>query len=223
MARPPVSNDVLAEALAGLKEDVNDIKGTMKLMTDAVSKLTAVEQRQSDQSERIGDAYKALAVMGDRVGVIEIAMPGLKELRRWVVAGMVAGVSMMFVSVISLVLRPSSGWPSTQAVIAQHDTSTPSIQITSPTGGVISGTVLLAARAEDAGGSISRVDFLVNGAIVNSDFSAPFEFALDTSRFPDATLQINAVVYDAGGNYARSAPVIARVDNHPNSEHPQVQ
>jgi len=108
-----VSNEVLEAMLGGLRDDVTDIKGTMKLMTDAVSKLTAVEQRQSDQSERIADAYALIASHATRIGTIEIAMPGLKELRRWVVAGMVAGVGMMFVSVFGLVLKTQAPEPNT--------------------------------------------------------------------------------------------------------------
>jgi hypothetical protein len=122
-ARQGVSNDVLAATLDVLKEDITDIKGTMKLMTDAVSKLTAVEQRQSDQSERIADAYALIAAHAVRIGSIEVAMPGLKELRRWVVAGMVAGIAMMFVSVTSLVLKPH--YPEPNTYILERGASSP--------------------------------------------------------------------------------------------------
>ncbi len=103
--QPTVSNAVLGTILSGLKDEVSDMKQAMTKMASAMSTLAAVEQRQSDQTARMTDAFTILTKQSDRIAVIEVDMPGLREMRKLVWMGLVAGVGMMFVAVFSLVLR----------------------------------------------------------------------------------------------------------------------
>ena len=108
-----VSNAVLGTILESVRGDVNDMKSAMRDMAEALQKLTAVEQRQVDQSSRIADAFSEMGKLGKRVGDIETDMPGLREGRRWVVGVLIGSFSMMFVAVASLAFKSHAPEPNT--------------------------------------------------------------------------------------------------------------
>jgi hypothetical protein len=91
------------------------------------------------------------------------------------------------------------------------DNQAPSVAITSPSGGSVSGNVSVNVSASDNVG-VARVDLLVNGAVVATDSTSPFAFSWDsTSATGNVTLV--AVAYDSAGNSAVSAAVIVNVAN----------
>ncbi len=62
-----------------------------------------------------------------------------------------------------------------------HPTLTPpTVSIASPTGGNVSGTVTISANASDNVG-VTRVDFYVNGVLVGSDATAPYQYTWNTT------------------------------------------
>lgn len=75
------------------------------------------------------DLARGTATMVDhdaRLKRIEQDMPGLKELRRWVIAGVLAGVGMLGAALLKLVILdlpriPTTIVPSTPAVVAAKD------------------------------------------------------------------------------------------------------
>jgi hypothetical protein len=72
----------------------------------------------------------------------------------------------------------------------------PSAMMTSPTSGATytaPGTVLLAADASDTDGSISRVDFYSNGALVAGDTSSPYELLWTDVQAGSYTITARAV------------------------------
>ncbi len=50
--------------------------------------------------------------------------------------------------------------------------------------------------------TITRVDLMLNGGMLESKYSSPFEFEVDTSGFEDGTYTLQAVAYYPGGNSA---------------------
>ena len=50
--------------------------------------------------------------------------------------------------------------------------------------------------------TISRVDLTLNGGLLQSKFSSPYEFQVDTSGFEDGTYTMQAVAWYQGGNSA---------------------
>ena len=64
--------------------------------------------------------------------------------------------------------------------------------------------------ASDAGG-ISEVRFLVDGAQVGSDTTAPYTFDWDTSTVADGQYALRAEAVDAAGNTAQSSDVTVTV------------
>lgn len=71
----------------------------------------------------------------------------------------------------------------------------PGVTLTSPTGGdyVAGTTITFTAAATDRDGSISRVDFLVDGARVGSDWSAPYGYTWSASGIGGHTIKAVAV------------------------------
>ena len=94
---------------------------------------------------------------------------------------------------------------------ADFDNIDPTITLTSP-GSPVSGTVALTADASDNQG-VTVVRFLVNGAEIGSDTSAPYSFDWDTTTSSNGAVTLTAEAEDAGGNVAVSADVNVTVDN----------
>ncbi|MDP9398201.1 MAG: PHB depolymerase family esterase [Actinomycetota bacterium] len=93
------------------------------------------------------------------------------------------------------------------------DTTAPSTSVTAPAAGsTVSGSVSVEASASDAGG-ISRVDFLVDGAVLASDSTAPYAADWNTTSAANGTHTLVAEAYDAAGNVGPSAGVPVTVSN----------
>lgn len=92
------------------------------------------------------------------------------------------------------------------------DTQAPTISITSPTGGRVSGTVPVDVNYSDNVG-VTRAELYVNGQKVATDDTAPFAFAWDTTTFADGAYTLSAKAYDLAGNAGGSAGVSVTVGN----------
>lgn len=67
--------------------------------------LEKVLDTQNAQAARLAVLERSLPnELDKRLGSIEMAMPGLTETRKWVMSGILAGVGMIGVAVVSLVL-----------------------------------------------------------------------------------------------------------------------
>jgi Big-like domain-containing protein len=69
---------------------------------------------------------------------------------------------------------------------------------------------------------VSRVDFLVNGALLGSDRAAPYALSWDASKSADGWYTITAVAYDAAGNAGEADPVEVLVSHPVDTVAPQV-
>jgi cellulose 1,4-beta-cellobiosidase len=75
----------------------------------------------------------------------------------------------------------------------------PTVSLTSPTGGQsfpAGAGVPLAATASDPGGAVTRVEFRVDGNLVNTDTSAPYSFT--ATGLPSGSHTARATAYDNG-------------------------
>jgi hypothetical protein len=111
----------------------------------------------------------------------------------------------VYVDNIGLVVSQQASGPA--------DTEAPVTAITSPANGAtLSGAATISASASDNTG-VSRVDFLVNGAVAGSDSSAPYSFSWDTTAVANGSYSLTSKAYDAAGNSATSAAVSVTVSN----------
>lgn len=94
------------------------------------------------------------------------------------------------------------------------DAQAPTVSISAPTAGTVSGLVAVDVAASDNVG-VARVDLVVNGSAYASDASAPYGFSLDTTKIADGKATVTAYAYDAAGNYTGSQPITFTVANAP--------
>lgn len=94
----------------------------------------------------------------------------------------------------------------------EGDDLPPTVAITSPAAGAVSGTVALAATASDDVGVIS-VEFRIDGVLLTTDLDAPYAASWDTTAFPDGPHAITALATDTGGNTTLSTAVNVTVAN----------
>lgn len=100
------------------------------------------------------------------------------------------------------VWNPSNG---SVVIINNSNVTPPVVSLTSPANGAYyptPQTITLSANASDADGTISRVDFKVNGTIVGSDSNTPFNF--NYSIPADGSYAITATARDNEGNVTTS-------------------
>jgi hypothetical protein len=92
---------------------------------------------------------------------------------------------------------------------ANVDAINPTVSLTSPTNGqsVSPGfPVSMTANATDNVG-VTKVEFYVNGVVVNSDTTSPYTYTWATTGVATGTKVMTARAYDAAGNTTTSAPV----------------
>ena len=95
--------------------------------------------------------------------------------------------------------------------IGTADNTSPTVSITSPTGGNVSGTINVNANASDNIGVIG-VQFLLDGANLGSeDVSAPYSISWNTTTAPGGSHTLTAKARDAAGNSTVSAPVTVNI------------
>ena len=92
------------------------------------------------------------------------------------------------------------------------DNIAPTISITSPTGGTVSGDVLVDIYYSD-NKEVVRVELYVNGKKAIVDTQPPFAFSWDTSELSNGDYTLIAYAFDAVGNQGTSAPVKVTVKN----------
>lgn len=94
------------------------------------------------------------------------------------------------------------------------DTTPPVVSLTAPSdGAVVSGTVRLAATANDDT-SVRQLEFRVNGNTVGYDAYPPHESDWITTAVADGPATITATASDPTGNTTTTAPRAVIVDNH---------
>ena len=97
---------------------------------------------------------------------------------------------------------------STPVTVTIGANAAPTVAITSPGSGLSFGLgnqVLLAAAANDADGSVTTVQFVVNGLVVGTATSAPYNFSWKPTVA--GSFSITAVATDNVGNVTTSAPI----------------
>lgn len=98
----------------------------------------------------------------------------------------------------------SSPTPAPTPTPVPGDTTQPTVSITSPSDGAIldrNATVNISANASDNVG-VTKVEFLVNGVLVCTDTSQPYDCSWKVPGKPNATYTVVAKAYDGSGNNA---------------------
>ncbi len=87
-----------------------------------------------------------------------------------------------------------------------RDSIAPVVSITSPVSGTtVQGTVSITATASDQEGSVTKVEFYINGTLKSTDSTAPYSYSWDAGSVYNGIYSITAKAYDEAGNTADSA------------------
>ena len=106
-------------------------------------------------------------------------------------------------------------------VDVNNDTQAPTVSITAPAAGNVSGTINVTATAADNVGVVG-VQFLLNGANLGTeDLVSPYSITWNTQSSANGSYTLTARARDAGGNTTVSSPVSVTVSNasEPDSFH----
>jgi uncharacterized protein (TIGR03118 family) len=99
---------------------------------------------------------------------------------------------------------------------AAPDVVAPTVALTAPAAGTVSGTVTVSANATDDKG-IAQVNFIVRVGTTNttigSDTTAPYSVDLNTTTLANGAATLTAQAVDTGGNTTTSAAVAITVNN----------
>jgi len=95
---------------------------------------------------------------------------------------------------------------------ADFDGEAPTVQVTAPAAGDVSGTVTIEAAADDNVG-VTEVRFLADGELIGSDSSAPYSIDWDTTTVSNGDVTLTAEAVDARGNTGTSDAVVVTVSN----------
>lgn len=94
------------QVLARVEEAQHNIRDRLKdgsqRLTDHERRITQVETLTS----RYDGSMRVVELHEKRIAQIEHLVPGLTELRRWVIGGLLAGIGMIGVALMKLVLMP---------------------------------------------------------------------------------------------------------------------
>ena len=95
---------------------------------------------------------------------------------------------------------------------ADFDIEAPTVEITAPAAGNVSGTITIEATASDNIGVID-VSFLADGVPIDNDSTAPYAIDWDTTTVTNGDVILTAEAIDARGNTGVSNEVVVTVSN----------
>lgn len=98
------------------------------------------------------------------------------------------------------------------------DTSPPTVALGSPqANSIVGGTYNFAATASDNVG-VTKIDFKVDGVVVNTDTSSPYSYAWNSSTVSNGAHTVSATAYDAAGNSQLSSATVTVTNTTPPSD-----
>ena len=87
------SLEILNDRLQALHRDVSDVKAALTSLTDAITKLALIEERQSATNTALGRAFTAVEKLEDRIAILEREYPLSKRNGVWIERFIIAVVT----------------------------------------------------------------------------------------------------------------------------------
>jgi Big-like domain-containing protein len=207
VARDAANNTTTSAAVTVTVRDVLPPTVTLTAPSSGatVSGTTTVSASASDNVAVVGVQFR---LDGAALGSEDTAAPYSAS---WNTVGATEGSH-----TLSAVARDAAGNSTISAsvtVTVANDTVAPTVALTSPAAGSVSGTVTVAASASDNVG-VTSVQFRLDGAALGADdTSAPYSVAWDTTTAADGSHTLSAIARDAAGNSTTAATVTVTVNN----------
>jgi hypothetical protein len=99
--------------------------------------------------------------------------------------------------------------------IIVKDTTAPTVSLTAPASGTVSGTLAVSANASD-NVAIDHVDFHIDGVYtttIGTDATSPYSINWNSTTVPNGTHTLTARAYDTSNNFTTSSSVSITVNN----------
>lgn len=94
------------------------------------------------------------------------------------------------------------------------DTTGPVVSVTAPVNGAtVAGQLTLSASATDSGSGVAKVEFLVDGTVIGTSTTSPYQTAWNSTSVADGTHTIQARATDTVGNVTTSAGITVTTKN----------
>lgn len=95
---------LLGREMRHMREHMEQFAQSQREISASLVVLARLETNHAAILSRQSELTKSAEGHEDRLREVELNMPGLKELRKWVIGGVIAGVGMLGASLIKLVL-----------------------------------------------------------------------------------------------------------------------
>ncbi len=126
---------------------------------------------------------------------------------------------------LTAIARDAAGNISTSTgmlVAVNNDIQAPTVIITAPVAGNVSGTINITANASDNTG-VTGVQFQLNGVNLGAeDVTVPYSVSWNTLTTANGNYNLAAIARDSSGNTSTSAAVVVIVANAPDTQAPSV-
>lgn len=105
-----MSIEVVSARVDSLTKDVQRVEGTVVSIDKKVDDigqsmlmLARLEERHTSVTEQLALGSKVMSNMEVRLALVEQKMPGLTEMRSWVIGGVLSGAGMIGLGILKLV------------------------------------------------------------------------------------------------------------------------
>lgn len=113
MVKPEDCNiDIIEHRIGAVEQAVERISLAVQKMAESTAKLVTLEERHAETREGLERAFRSIEQrehehdsLVDRVMTIEVAMPGLKEVRSWVIRGVLSIIGVIGMAMLMMVTR----------------------------------------------------------------------------------------------------------------------
>lgn len=99
-----VNKGEMTARLEAIQGSIGEIKERLDTMGAALVNLTRLETLHTQHSEALGRAFTEIRLVQERSERMEREMPGLIEMRKWIVTGVVAGLAMILGALFKLAI-----------------------------------------------------------------------------------------------------------------------
>ena len=84
---------------------LNRIEDTLERVSETLGKLAVLEQRHIETREAIERSFSEIKALNERMRVVELDMPMLRQIKNWIVSGVVAVVGVVGMAVWEVVKK----------------------------------------------------------------------------------------------------------------------
>lgn len=95
---------IIATSLAHIAQETKRNADAVAAIGESLHILTRLEASQANVVDKLREGSIRMTNHEDRLSLVERELPGLRETRKWVVAGVLAGISMMGGALVKLVI-----------------------------------------------------------------------------------------------------------------------